>query len=149
MIQLVFGQDDIVAGWVSKKIGALISPPFVAIGVTRDGTALCGGTVFHHWNGHNLEITLASDGAITRGTLRAIYHYMFEQVDAGRVTARTRRSNKTMRDMLPRLGFQFEGVSRRYYGPNKADDAFVFVLFPENARKFLWNHHHFPQPQIR
>ncbi len=137
MVTLVFNQHDTVACWVSEKIGTLISPPYVAIGATKDGHSLCGGAVFNDWNGHNIEITLASDGCLTRGTIRAVYHYLFNQSKAGRVSAHTRRSNKAMREMFPRFGFEFEGVARRYYGPAKADDAFLFVLFPENARKFL------------
>ncbi len=140
MVALVFNQHDRVARWVSEKIGSLISPPYVAIGATKDGHALCGGAVFNDWNGHNIEITLASDGCLTRGTIRAVYHYLFNQSKAGRVTAHTRRSNKAMRNMLPRFGFtpEFGGQpAKRFFGPSKADDAFVFVLTPENARKFL------------
>ena len=139
-MRLVFDQHDLIAEWVSKRIGALIAKPYVAIGATKDGKTLCGGAVFNNWNGHNIEITLASEGGLTRGTIRAVYHYLFEQSKAGRVTAHTRRSNKAMREMLPRFGFvpEFGGQpARRYYGPNKADDAFVFVLTPENASKFL------------
>lgn len=138
MIRLVFGEDDRVRTWVSERAEALISPPFVAIGATKDnGKTLCGGAVFNAWNGHNIDITLASEGCLTRGTIRAIYHYLFVQSKACRVSAYTRRANKKMRAMLPRLGFEFEGVSKRYFGPTKADDAFDFVLFPENARKYL------------
>jgi hypothetical protein len=137
LIALVFNEHDRVAGWVSEKIGAVIAPPYVAIGASKDGgKTLCGGAVFNDWNNYNIEITLASDDCLTQGTIRGIYHYLFEQSKAGRVTAHTRRSNKAMRDMLPRFGFEFESIAKRYYGPNKADDAFVFVLFPENARKF-------------
>ena len=136
MIQLVFGQDELVANWVSAKTRALIAPPYVAIGATRDGKTLCTGAVFNCWNGHNIDISLASENGITRGAIRAIYSYAFDQIRAGRVSAKTRRSNKTMRNMLPRFGFRFEGVSQRYFGPTKADDAFLFVLLPENARKF-------------
>lgn len=136
LIQLIFGQHELVAGWVSDKIGALISPPYSTIGAARDDK-LIGGAVFNGWNGHNIEITLASEGCLTRGTIRAVYHYLFVQSRAGRVSAHTRRSNKIMRAMFPRLGFEFEGIAKRYYGPTKADDAFRFVLFPDKARTFL------------
>ncbi len=136
-MNLVFGHDDLVAAWVSEKIGARISPPYAAIGATKDGNTLCGGVVFNRWNGHNIDITLASEGCLTRGNIRGVYNYIFEQVKAGRVSAVTRRSNKRMQRMLPRFGFEFEGVSKRYYGPTKADDGFWFVLFPEKARRFL------------
>lgn len=137
MIQLVFDQHDLVADWVVERIGALIAKPYVAIGATRDGKTLCGGAVFNNWNGHNIEITLASEGCLTRGTIKAVYNYLFVQSKAGRVSAQTRRSNKVMRNMFPKFGFEFEGVARNFYGPKRADDAFRFVLFPDNARKFL------------
>lgn len=137
MIRLIFDHHDLVADWVAERVGSVIAKPYVAIGATRDEQTFCAGAVFNNWNGHNIEITLASDHGLTRGTIRGIYHYLFVQSKAGRVTAHTRRSNKVMRAMLPRLGFQEEGVVKRFYGPNKRDDAFIFALFPENARKFL------------
>lgn len=137
MIRLIFGQDELVASWVAEKVGSLISKPYVAIGATKDDQSFCAGAVFNNWNGHNIEITLASDGGLTRGTIRGIYHYLFVQSKAGRVTAHARRNNKIMRAMLPRFGFQEESVAKRYYGPMKRDDAFVFALFSENARKYL------------
>lgn len=136
-MRLVFGQYDLVADWVAERTGSLIAKPYVAIGAVREGDMLCGGAVFNNWNGHNIEITLASEGCLTRGTIRAVYHYLFVQSKAGRVSAQTRRSNKAMREMFPRFGFRFEGVARHFYGPTRADDAFRFVLFPDNARKFL------------
>ncbi len=137
MIRLVFNEHDRVADWVSEKLSVLIAKPYVAIGATRDDINLCGGAVFNGWNGRNIEITLASDHCMTQGTIRGIYHYLFIQSKAGRVSARTRRNNYIMREMFPRFGFEFEGVERRYYGPKKADDAFRFALFPEKARRFL------------
>ena len=135
-MKLIFNEHDHIAAWVSEQIGYLISKPYVAIGAERDGV-LCGGAVFNNWNGSNIEITLASNRCLTRGTIRAIYHYLFIQSKACRVTAHTKRSNRAMREMFPRLGFEFEAVAKRFYGQNKQDDAFVFALFYENARKFL------------
>lgn len=136
-MNLVFSRDDEVAAWVAERVGSIIAKPYVGIGATRDGATFCTGVVFNNWNGHNIEITLASDGGLTRGVIRGIYHYLFVQSKAGRVTAHTRRSNKIMRRMLPRFGFIEESVAKRFYGPNKRDDAFVFALFSENARKYL------------
>ncbi len=136
-MKLIFGRDDEVAQWVAEHGGGIICPPYVAIGAAKDDDTLCGGAVFNGWNGANIDISLASDGGLTRGTIRGIYHYVFEQSKATRATAYTKRSNKVMRNMLPNLlGFQFEAVLHRYYGPEKKDDAFVFVLFPEQARQF-------------
>jgi RimJ/RimL family protein N-acetyltransferase len=135
-LNLVFGRDAEVAEWVAQRVGYKIWPPYVAIGATKDGQTYCSGVVFNNWNGANIEITLASDNGLSRGAIRGIYYYLFSEVAAVRVTAHTRRSNKRMRKILPRLGFQYEGLAKRFYGLNKADDAFVFVLFPENASKY-------------
>jgi RimJ/RimL family protein N-acetyltransferase len=139
MMQPVFGHDTLVADWVSQKTGDVYSPPYAAIGFTKDGKSLCAGVVFNNWNGSNVEISLASDGGITRDNIRTVYRYAFVQCGANRITAHTRRANRTMRELLPRLGFtkEAEGVLRKFYGPRRGDDAFVFGAFPETVRKWL------------
>jgi hypothetical protein len=136
-LQLVFGHDARVAHWVAEQLGLVILPPYVAIGGTRDGRTLCAGAVFNQWNGSNLEITLYGPGCLNRGAIRAIYHYAFMQVGARRLSATTRRSNKRMQRMLPRLGFEFEGVGKRFFGPRREDDAMRFVLLPERAGRWM------------
>jgi RimJ/RimL family protein N-acetyltransferase len=135
----VFGHDDLVAQWVSQKTGDVYSPPYACIGFTRDNQTLCAGVVFNNWNGSNVEISLASDGGITRENIGVVYRYAFVQCKANRITAHTRRSNRKMRALLPRLGFskEAEGVLPRFYGPKRADDAFVFGAYPETVRKWL------------
>ena len=135
----VFGHDDLVAQWVSAKTGDVYSPPYACIGFTRDGQSLCAGVVFNNWNGSNVEISLASDAGITRDNIRAVYRYAFLQCGANRITAHTKRSNRAMRALLPRLGFskEPEGVLPRFYGPKRGDDAFVYGAYPETVRKWL------------
>ena len=134
-MNLVFGQDHAVAQWVSENIGIVMVPPYVAIGGTRDGKTLCVGVVFNEYNGSNIVISLYGPGALTRGNIRAIYQYVFAQLGVNRVTANTRRTNKRMQKLLPKFGFKYEGTSARYFGPERADDAIRFVLFPEEAEK--------------
>ncbi len=136
---VVFGRDDLVAAWVSHKTGDTFVPPYVGIGFTRDNQTLCAGALFTNWNGSNLEISLASDGGITRDNIRAVYRYAFLDCKANRLTAHTRRSNRAMRELLPRLGFskEPEGVMRKFYGPRRGDDAFVYAAFADTVRKWL------------
>lgn len=135
-MRLVFGQDDLVAGWVSVNLGIPIAPPYTAIGGTRDGESLCIGAVFNNYNGSNIDISLYGPRGLTRGGIAAVYQYLFGQLKVNRVSALTRRSNKAMRQLLPRFGFKFEGIGARYFGPARADDAIRFVLFPDDARKW-------------
>lgn len=111
--------------------------PYTAIGGTVDGQSLCIGVVFNSWNGSNIDISLYGPGALRRGAISGVYHYAFKQLNATRVTANTRRSNKVMQRLLPRFGFKFEGISERYFGPTRPDDAIRYVLFPENAEKWI------------
>lgn len=138
-MRLVFKEDEKVASFVSDRIGHVISPPFVAIGMTADGKRYCGGAVFNNWNGSNIEITVAMDKPVSRGVIRALHHYVFVQSKATRVTAHTRRSNKKAQRVLPRLGFKFEGIAKRYFGPERQDDAICYVLLPEYSRLFYGN----------
>lgn len=135
-MRLIFGQDQLVSEWVGARLGETICPPYTAIGATKDGQELCAGAVFNNYNGSNIEITLYAPHCMTRGGIRAIHDYLFRQISANRVTAHARRSNKRARKNLERFGFQFEGVQKRFYGPAKADDAFLYALFPEQASKW-------------
>jgi len=136
---IVYGQDALVGEWASKTLGREIVPPFVTMGFSRDGQNLHGAAVFNDWNGSNLEITIIGPGCLTRGNIRAVYSYVFGQIRANRLTAKTARNNKRMLRLLPRLGFTWESVAKRYFGPEKRNDAIVFALFRENAEK--WYEH--------
>lgn len=136
-MKLVFGRDELVAQWVAENLKLPMIPPYVAIGGTRDDKSLCIGVVFNQYNGSNIDISLYGPGGLTRGNIRAIYSYAFVQLKVNRVTAITRRSNKNMQRLLPRFGFKFEGTSARYFGSEKSDDAIRFVLFQDDARKWI------------
>lgn len=136
-MKLVFGEDKLVADWVGINLGLAILPPYTAIGGTVDGAELLIGAVFNNWNGSNLDITLYGPGAIRRTAIRGIYHYVFNQLGAERLTAITRRSNKLMCKKLHKLSFKYEGISERYFGPTKSEDAIRFVLFPQNAERWM------------
>jgi RimJ/RimL family protein N-acetyltransferase len=133
----VFGKDQLVAEFVSAGIGDHFSPPYVCIGFSKDAKTLCGGAIFNNWNGANIEISIYGPGALTRGAIRVACRYAFGQSNATRMTAKTRRSNKRMQALLPRLGFTFEGVQKRFFGPDRADDALLYALFPQDAEKWM------------
>ncbi len=132
-MQLVFGHDAAIAEWASINLGITISPPYTAIGIV-DEFGLRGGIVYNHFNKHDIEMSIYGPGCMHRGVIRAALSYPFDQLGVQRVSAQTRRDNKPMRAMLPRLGFEFEGVRKRHYGPNRRDDAFLFGLMREQNK---------------
>lgn len=145
-MKLVFGHDKLIADWVGVNLGLEFVEPYTAIGGTVDGRSIAIGAVFNNYNFANIDITLYGPGAIRRTAIRAIYHYLFKQLGVGRVTALTKRSNKLMCKKLHKLDFKYEGISERYFGPTKADDAIRFVLFPHNAQRWMKFHGQYSDP---
>lgn len=135
-MDIVTGHDSIVAQWASERMGQEFHPPYVAVGFLRD-QRLCGSAIFNDWNGFNIEVTIYGPGAMCRVSIRYVYRYVFMQIGALRLTARTRRSNKVMCKLLPRLGFTFEGAEPWYFGPGKGDDALRFRLTRSHAERWM------------
>ena len=138
-MRIVYGEDQAVASWAGAVFGMTFTPPYSAMGFSKDGIGLHGAAIFNGWNGSNIDITIVGPGCLTRGNIGVAYTYVFDQLRANRLTARSARNNKRMLRLLPRLGFTWESVAKRYYGPEKRNDAIVFALFRENAEK--WMHH--------
>ncbi len=131
------GHDQTVADWVGKKLSKPFVPPFTAIGWIDQFGALKAGAVFNDYNGSNIEVTIYGPKVMTRGMLRQGFYYAFTQLKANRLTARTERKNKRMRKILHKMGFVFEGVAARYFGPHKRNDALVFRMLRNDAERWL------------
>ncbi len=130
---IVLGYDDAVAGWVARLGGKPFHKPFHAIGVTDAQGGLTGGFVFTGFNGDGIEVSVAGRGIASRGAWRAACSYVFDQLGCARMQMHTRRSNKTVRRILPRFGMTFEGVARRFYGD---EDGLVFSLTADDLAAF-------------
>lgn len=137
-MDLIYGQDDAVAQWAGERLGLTFQRPFTAIGVARNGQAV-GAAVFNeYYRGGNIELTFVGQGALTRTVQRALAQYAFGHCGVSRVTIRTPYRNTKVRKLLGRRDrFEFEGVQKRFYGPERGDDALVYVLPKEKATKWL------------
>lgn len=139
-MQPVFGYDAEVAAWAGAQLGVSFQQPFRAMGVVDSQGTLRGATIFNeHYTGGNIEMTLVGPGMLTRGVQQAIVRFAFVNCGASRLMARTARRNAVVRRLLPKAGFAFEGVQKRYFGPERGDDALIYVLFREQAGKWLEN----------
>ncbi len=135
---LIAGQDEAVANWAASQLGVKFVQPLTAVGIVDTQGTLIGASVFNdYYPGGNVEWTYVGRGSLKAGMLRDLAHYCFVQLGAARVTAKTRRSNTLVRKLLPHAGFAYEATQKRYFGPDKGDDALVFVLFKEQAGKWL------------
>lgn len=136
-MDLLIGHDETVARWLGDRLGVTFVAPFAAIGVIDGEGRLCAGWLVNGYNGSNGDLTVYAPGLMTRRTIRACYTHLFIDLQLTRATSRVRRDNAVQRKNLPRIGFSLECVARRYYGPRKRDDAFVFVLFSGDAARWL------------
>lgn len=134
-MNLLFGQSEYVAAYVSAGLGITISGHYTAIGVLSTEGRLVGGIVFHGFNGSTIEMTAYCPNTMKRGVIRGIAHYVFVQLGCNRMYARTRRSNKAMCKMFPKIGFSFKCVLEQHFGPKKSDDAVLYSISKDVALK--------------
>lgn len=132
-MQPLYGHDDAVAAWVSVRLNSIIHPPFVAIGFMR-GNVLSAGAVFNdHVPGGNIEMTIASDGPLSRAMFAEIARYVFVQLKCSRLSVTTHDRNEAVKNMALRIGFKRESIRADYFG--EGDHA---ALFRMKRRECKW-----------
>ena len=136
-MRLVLGQDEAVGVFASQKLGVSIIPPYTSMGIVDDADQLIGAIVYDHYNKFDIEITFYGPHCMTRRFIRAAFEYPFKQLGVLRLTARTRRSNKTMCRLLPRLGFIYEATLKHHFGPTRGDDAVLYRLTRSEAARWI------------
>lgn len=121
-----------IANFVAQKLKITFWPPYLALGFVADNHRPMCAVVFNEYNGSNIEMTIYADkGGITRGVIRYISQYVFNQLKCRRLTVRTKKRNKFVLKLAPRVGFTYEHVASRYF-PD--DDAVVFRMYREDCR---------------
>ena len=127
--------DAAIGDWVAQRLPIVRDHrdfgPFTTMGVFDDrGTrpVLIAGAVFHRFRTFDMEITFAADTPrwATRGVIRAILDYPFNQVGCERVTTIVGRKNKRSRKLQKGLGFKEEGIVRRGYDGRQ--DAVIYGM---------------------
>lgn len=140
---ILTGHRDAVAAWVAARIKDLYTPPtrdFEAIGVTRDGK-LIGGVVYSNYHEiapgqHDIMLTSAGDpGWLTRGAIKVLIGYPFDQLACIRLTSIISKANKPARVLNERLGFKLEGKIRHGRGIGK--DCLVYGLLRQDAERWI------------
>lgn len=124
MRQVITGER--VAAFVAERCRVNIVPPYVAVGVERDGL-LVNGVVFNHFTGHDVHVSVGG-GQWSKGMLADVGHYVFTQLGCGRITAITEQPGVVA--LANRLGGKVEGVMRNHFGPGR--DAFVVGILKED-----------------
>ena len=133
--------DAMIGDWVAWRLSIVRDHrdfgPMTTMGVfdvAGDRPALIAGAVFHRFRGFDIEITFAADTPrwATRGVIRAILDYPFNQVGCERVTTIVGRRNKRSRRLQKGLGFKEEGIVRRGYDGRQ--DAVIYGMLRHECR---------------
>lgn len=131
-VGLLFGQDMAVSQWTWGKFNIVPSAVQCAIGIVRNNQNV-GSVMFHEYSGYNIELSYYGPFTLTAGIVRTLARFVIERYNIERVTVRTNRNNTKLMRNLGRLGFKFEGVQKRFYGP--FGDAAAFVMFREDIER--------------
>lgn len=136
-MRIIAGQDTDIAEWAGHHLGVTFQEPYTAFGFAEQDL-LKGAVVFNqYYPGGNVEITFVGRHAFRKQQIGFMCRFAFQELGCSRVTARTQRGNKLMRSLLPRFGFEYEGVQQRYYGPHRDDDGICYVMWPASAARWM------------
>ncbi len=135
MAEIVTGYDGQIREWVSHELGIekVGGDKFSALGIMHDN-ALIGGAVYHDYQRHNIEMSLATTDKrwCTRKILKGLLSYPFEQLGVVRVGAMCSKKNRQMRSILERIGFKMEGCARKAF--DGKNDAIIYSMLNNECR---------------
>lgn len=118
--------DERVAAFISRELGTALCPPFTVMGIERDGKIIAG-VLFNQFEGPNVHVSAAGKGW-SRGFIRAVGRYVFEQLGCLRMTVTTEQPAVVR--YAKRLGGKVEGRMRDYHG--KGRDAVIIGILRDD-----------------
>lgn len=133
---ILLGADQMIGEFVAARIPHMRDKawgPMTALGVVRNGYLL-GGVVYHGYLGHDVQVSVAFDhpGWCLPRTMRALFHYPFNQLGVRRMTAIVGRKNKRSRRLTLGMGFRLEGVHPK--GIDGIEDAMSYGMLKEHCK---------------
>lgn len=136
---LVLGHDAEVAAWVAARIPHMAGGAFgpcAAIGVVV-GNEMVAGVVFHEFQpAHGtmmLSMAATSPRWATRGHVRGLLAYPFQQIGVHKLWTLTEAQNQRALRFNKGVGFRQEAVLRDQFGPKR--HAVVCSMLAREWRK--------------
>jgi RimJ/RimL family protein N-acetyltransferase len=130
---VLYGADERIADWVSRRTTGLPFEDYVAMGVMADGKVVAG-VVWHHYRGHEIEVSAAADSPrwARKGVLRQLALYPFVQLGCVRVSAFATSDNPRSQRLIEGLGATLEGRLRRAFDGER--DILAYSLLRDECR---------------
>lgn len=129
-MMLLRDEPQIVSAFVSGQTGDQYTDVMRALGILSREGRIIGGVLLTNYTGFGVELTLAGKGCISRSAWQAIGDMAFGELGCERISVTTRKSNKRVCRLAPRLKFKFEGIARCFYG---REDGVVYSMLRNEA----------------
>lgn len=130
-ISLIYHADNEIREWLIANHFPDYGPCHT-LGFARNG-ALVGAVIYYNQHGYDMELGIhtTSPKWCSKRTLSWLFAYPFLQMGCNRVTAKVDASDEKVRNFVERLGFVYEGTSRRAI---PTGDSAVYGLLKEECR---------------
>ena len=134
-LYLIPNRPIAIAEWVRRRIADVSDfGPCGAIGVwSTVRQDIVAGIVYSQFDGRSLQMSIASDDPswCTRGVLRCLFDYPFNQLRCARVAALTLVTADHTRAFLQRAGFSYEGCLREGF---PSGDVAIYGMLRRECR---------------
>lgn len=133
---LLLDCDAQVAAWAFQAYSRVPMHMDRAIGVIENGM-LVGAAMFSSYNGVNAELSYYGKGTVTLGIVRALAKIALYELRLARCTVIVPKRPGYLLKKVTKLGFRYEGVQRRHYGPTDSPrhTGCRFVVFKEDLER--------------
>lgn len=125
----------IAEAWLRERVGVRNAFEKYTCLSLMDGLKFRAVVLFCGYNGHAIEMHVASDGSrrwLTRDYLRACFRYAFVQLGVRRVTGLVSAKNEAALKFDRALGFKDEGCIRQ--GADDGSDLLVLGMLRAECR---------------
>lgn len=137
MLQLVYGQDELIVPWICNQLQIINPHPCVTIGVSSDNR-LVAAALYNNLQLDTVKKPMSIEISFvtidkrwaSRVIISSLLGYPFCQLKVKRVHSTVWKKNRNVRQFLERLGFKLEGVGRQAW-PHGGDACVYSMLSRE------------------
>lgn len=133
--------DAMVASWAYATYNRQPIAVNRAIGIIEK-RELVGAALFTDYNSVNADLSYYGKNTLTSGIVRLLAKIALHELNLSRCTVIVPKRPSFLLKKLPKFGFRYEGVQRRFYGPTDAPrhTGCRFVLFREDIERLAAEH---------
>lgn len=135
---IVLDHDQAVAQWAFETFKYKPVKFDRCAGIINEGGKLIGAIFFQSFNGSNVEVSYYGANTVTLGIVKWIGLQVLNS-GCSRMTFTITKKHKRLIRAAKKLGFQYEGTCRRFYGDadNDQNAGVRLVMFRERVAEIV------------